>query len=72
MDKICVKRTLFLLQDTHISATHLVELAWRIGSVRDCHAMARDSIPKGNGVKTELHVLRKEQKMGCRFAVDGT
>ena len=26
-------------------------LAWRSGSVMDCHAMARGSIPSGNGVK---------------------
>ena len=38
-----------------------VELAWPSGSVIDCHATARDSIPTGNGVKTELHVLRKGQ-----------
>ena len=31
-------------------------LLWRSGSV-----MARGSIPGGNGVKTELHVLRKGQ-----------
>ena len=39
-------------------------LAWRSGSVMDCHATARGSIPSGNGVKTELHVLRKGQQMG--------
>ena len=39
----------------------LVELAWRSGSVMDCHAMARGSIPDENGVFTELHVLRKGQ-----------
>ena len=33
--------------------------SWRIGSVMDCHVTARGSIPGGNGVKTELHVLRK-------------
>ena len=38
-----------------------VELAWLSGSVMDCHATARGSIPGGNGVKTELHVLRKGQ-----------
>ena len=38
-----------------------VELVWRSGSVMDCHKTARGSIPDGNGVKTELHVLRKEQ-----------
>ena len=39
----------------------IVELAWRSGSVMDCHAMARGSIPGGNGVKAELHVLYKGQ-----------
>ena len=34
------------------------ELAWRSGSVMDCHATIRSSNPGGNGVKTELHVLR--------------
>ena len=37
------------------------ELAWRSGSVTDCHATARGSIPGGNGVFTELRVLRKGQ-----------
>ena len=41
--------------------TKIVELAWRSGSVMDCHATARGSIPYGNGVFTELHVLRKGQ-----------
>ena len=36
-------------------------MAWRSGSVMDCQATARGSIPGGNGVKTELHVLRNEQ-----------
>ena len=36
-----------------------VELAWRSDSVMDCHATARGSIPGGNGVLTELHVLRR-------------
>ena len=31
------------------------------GSVMDCHATAWGSIPGENGVKTELHVLRKGQ-----------
>ena len=39
----------------------LVELAWRSGSVMDCHATTRGSIPGGNSVFTELHVLRKGQ-----------
>ena len=37
------------------------ELAWRSGSIMDCHATAWGSIPGGNGVFTELHVLRKGQ-----------
>ena len=36
-------------------------LAWRSGSVMDCHATTRGSIPSGNGVFTELHILRKGQ-----------
>ena len=35
--------------------------AWHRGSVMDCHATARGSIPAGNGIFTELHVLRKGQ-----------
>ena len=42
------------------SNTH-VELAWHRGSVMDCHARARGSIPAWNGIFTELHVLRKGQ-----------
>ena len=38
-----------------------MELAWRSGSVMDCHATAQVSIPGGNGVFTELHVLCKGQ-----------
>ena len=40
---------------------HIVELAWRSGSVMDCHPMARGSTSGGNGVFTEPHVLRKGQ-----------
>ena len=36
------------------------ELRWR-GSVMDCHTTALGSTPEGNGVFTELHVLRKGQ-----------
>ena len=36
-----------------------VKLAWRCGSVMDCHATARGSIPGWYGVLTELHVLRE-------------
>ena len=54
----------------------IVELAWHSGSVMDCHATARGSIPAGNGIFTELHVLRKGQYMGVPslndLAVDGT
>ena len=53
-----------------------MELAWRSGSVMDCHATTRGSIPGGNGVFTELHVLRKGQQMGVPslndLAVEGT
>ena len=53
-----------------------MELAWRSGSVMDCYATARGSIPGGNGVFTELHVLRKGQEKGVpslnNLAVDGT
>ena len=39
----------------------IVELAWRSGCIMDCHAMARGSIPGGNGAFTELCVLCKGQ-----------
>ena len=35
--------------------------AWRSDSVMDFHATVQGSIPGGNGVFTELHVLRKGQ-----------
>ena len=38
-----------------------MELAWRSGSVMECHATARGSIHGWNSVFTELHVLRKGQ-----------
>ena len=38
-----------------------VELALRSGSAMNCHATTRGLIPGGNGVFTELHVLRKRQ-----------
>ena len=38
-----------------------VELAWRSGSVMDCHATTCGSIPGGSGIFTELHVLSKGQ-----------
>ena len=53
-----------------------MELVWRSGSVMDCHATARGSIPGGNDVLTELHVLRKGQEKGVPslndLVVDGT
>ena len=39
----------------------LEELAWRSGSVMNCHATARGSIPDRKCVKTELYVLHKGQ-----------
>ena len=39
----------------------MVELAWRSGCLTDCNAVDRGSIPDGNGVKAELHVLCKGQ-----------
>ena len=39
----------------------LMELVWRIGCVMDYYAMTRGSIPGGDGVKTDFHVLRKGQ-----------
>ena len=38
-----------------------MELAWRSGSVMDCHLTARGSIPGRDGVFTERHVLHKGQ-----------
>ena len=52
---------LFAYQIHYAFTQCLVDLAWRSGSVMDCHATARGSIPGGNGVFTELHVLRKGQ-----------
>ena len=53
-----------------------MELAWRSGSVMDCHWTAQGSIPGGNGVFTELYVLRKGQEKGVPsindLSVDGT
>ena len=41
-----------------------MELALRSGCVMDCHATTRGSIPVGDGVKTELHVLCKGHLLG--------
>ena len=53
-----------------------LELVWCSGSVMDCHATPQGSIPGGNGVKTELHILRMGQLMRVPslndLAVDGT
>ena len=35
----------------HQTPNTTVELAWRRGSVMDCHMTAQGSIPGGNGVK---------------------
>ena len=51
-----------LVHASHYMTLHnsvCVELAWRSGSVMDCHATARSSIPGENGVFTEIRVLRK-------------
>ena len=45
-------KMIFLMDDT--------ELVWHSGCVMECHAMAQGLIP-GNGVKIELHILRKGQ-----------
>ena len=59
-----------------ITSKRRKELAWRNGSVMDCHAKTRGSIPGGNVVKTELYVLRKGEQMGVPslndLAVDWT
>ena len=51
-------------------------VAWSSGSVLDCHATTRGSIPSWNGVKTKLHILRKGHQMGVLslndLTVDGT
>ena len=63
--QFCILLTCFtflLIDKSHNKySTQRVELAWRSGSVMDCQATARGSIPGGIGLKTELHVLRKGQ-----------
>ena len=54
------------------SGAFYMELAWHSGSVMDCHATARGSIPGGTGVFTELHVLCKGQLMGVMSLNDLT
>ena len=44
-----------------------INSVWRNGCVMDCHATTRGSIPGRDGVKTELHVLRKASKWGRRL-----
>ena len=48
-------------KDTTKLVNKTVKLAWRSGSVMDYHATAQGSIPGGNSIFTELHVLRKGQ-----------
>ena len=56
---------LFISHDTWIYPGLLVvDLGWGSGTVMDCHTTAWSSIPGGNDVKTELHVLRNGQWMG--------
>ena len=56
----CLTRIIVIVYDINFK----VELAWRSGSVMDCHTTARGSFPGGNGLFTELHVLHKGQSMG--------
>ena len=55
-----------------IYTKYFQELAWRSGSVMDCHATARGSIPGGYGVLTQLHVPVKGVPSLNDLAVDGT
>ena len=59
-----------------VHGKRVVELIVCSGCVMDCRATARGSIPDGNGVKTEVYVLRKGQKVGVLslndLAIDGT
>ena len=51
--------------DTHVNInmadcfTFFVEIAWRSGSVMDCHVTTRGSIPGGHGVFTQIHVCKQ-------------
>ena len=42
-----------------------LELAWRSGSVMDCHATAWGSIPSGNGVKPSFTSFARDSKWGA-------
>ena len=42
-----------------------MELVWRSGSVMDCCATARGSIPGRNGVLTELMSFARDSKWGA-------
>ena len=44
-----------------------LELAWRSGSVMDCHATAQGSIPGWNCVKLSFMSFEKDSKWGCRL-----
>ena len=46
---------------TYNKLSLVMGLAWRSGCVMNCHATALGSIPGGDGIKTQLHVLRKGQ-----------
>ena len=57
----CKKKIVNRISSNDHGLVRYMELAWRSGSVMDCHATARGAIHGGNGVKNELRVLRKEQ-----------
>ena len=65
-----------LLVETPPSRCTLYMCLWRSGCVMDSHATTQGSILIGDGVKTELYVLRKGQYMRVPslndIAVDGT
>ena len=48
-------------------STNGVDVAWRSGSVIDCHVTARGSIPVGNGVKTSFTSFARDIKWGRRL-----
>ena len=47
----CEKKMVNRIRSNDHGLARYMALAWRSGSVMDCHATARDAIPGGNGVK---------------------
>ena len=47
-----------------VNASNSWELAWRSGSVMDCHATARGSITGGSGVKLSFTIFARDSKKG--------